>query len=107
VLTGGTGVDRFAFQLLSDSRKADPDLITDLAAEDFVDVRAIDANSAKDGNQAFQLVGAFTNKAGQALLTYSSALDQTTLELDVDADGKSDMTIVFDGDQRSFTNFVL
>jgi hypothetical protein len=25
----------------------------------------------------------------------------------VDADGKSDMTIVFDGDQRGFTGFIL
>jgi Ca2+-binding RTX toxin-like protein len=107
VLTGGAGVDRFAFQLLSDSRKSDPDLITDLAAEDFVDVRAIDANTLKDGNQAFQLVGGFTIKAGQAVLTYDSGLDQTSLLLDVDADGKSDMTIVFDGDQREFTGLVL
>ena len=33
--------------------------------------------------------------------------NQTSLLLDVDADGKSDMTIVFDGDQRGFTGFVL
>jgi choice-of-anchor C domain-containing protein len=106
-LTGGADVDRFVFQFASESRKSDPDLITDLEAQDLIDVRGLDANLNKDGDQAFQLVAAFTSKAAQAVLSYDALANRTSLLLDQDGDAKADMTIAMSGDQTGFTGFVL
>jgi hypothetical protein len=106
VLAGGADSDRFLFQRTSDSSASAADRITDLDASDLIDLQAIDANVNKAGNQAFQLAPSFTHKAAQAVLSYDSGTNVTSLLLDVDGDAVSDMTITMNGDQTGFTGFV-
>ena len=107
VMAGGPGKDRYFFTSVQDSPKGGADLITDLTNEDRVHLTDIDANVNKDGNQAFELVGELTGKAGQALLRYDMPTDQTRLLLDVDGNGNADAVILFSGDHRDFVNFAL
>lgn len=102
-LTGGTGADTFKFNALADSQPAH-DLITDLESTDTVDLSAIDADTTEDGNQAFHLVGSFTGHAKEAVLSYNGVI--TTLSMDVNGDGASDMDIQISGDATGFTHFV-
>lgn len=83
-LTGGTGNDLFVFDRLETG-----DTITDFAAGDHIDLRAIDANAGLNSDQAFDFIGsgAFTNVAGQ--LRY----DGTTLSGDVNGDGIADFAV--------------
>jgi Ca2+-binding RTX toxin-like protein len=106
-LTGGKGGDVFGFTDLADSTVGTPDLITDLEARDRIDLSAIDANTHKDGDQAFKLVAAFTHHAGEATLSYDEGSDRTSLMLDVDGDGSADALVQLAGDQSGFTHFVL
>ncbi len=103
LLTGGSGNDTFVF----DRVDLVSDRVTDLATGDVVDLSAIDADSTTGGNQAFELVTGFHNEAGEARLNYKAGKNETLLELDMNGDGVADMTITLDGDQRSFTGFVL
>ncbi len=104
-LTGGLAADTFVFRLLSDSAKNTPDLITDLANSDVIDLSMIDANSTVGGDQAFVIVGAFTGAAGQAVLAFAAGT--TTLSLDVDGDSKADSVIAMTGDHDTHGAFVL
>lgn len=63
-LTGGAGSDRFVFGSAGD---ANHDLITDFAFGDILDLRPMDANSNRSGNQSFTWLGTgdFSGKAGQ------------------------------------------
>lgn len=104
-LTGGTGADYFFFDMdavaLSGIGQAAPkDRILDLsfAQGDFIGLGAIDANVNVAGDQAFTWVTKFTKAAGQALLKYSVTTRLTTLELDIDGDGKADLRIEINGD---------
>ena len=112
-MTGGADADAFVFGSTLDSRKASPDIIYQITDADRIDLRAIDANINKDGNQAFEIVDAFSHKASQITLSYDFNTYYTTIQLDVDGDAKSDMTILLDGlvggfaDHSNFTNFVL
>ena len=62
-LTGGFSNDYFVYSLTTESTVASPDGITDFSAAsattfaDRIDLRAIDANRALSGNQAFTFVG--------------------------------------------------
>ena len=105
-MTGGSGSDRFVFTSITDSAVGAADRITDFnAAQDIVDLTAIDANSGLGGNQAFTWVTAFTGTAGQAVLTYSGGV--TTLRLDVNGDGASDFDLTFTGNVTSGTSAFL
>lgn len=108
-MAGGGGSDVFRFLALSDSSAdaARADLILDLEADDRIDLRAIDADAFKAGNQAFVLVGALDGHVRQAALSYDAGADRTLLQLDVNGDGQADMTVAMAGDRTSFTNFVL
>ncbi|MDB5468709.1 MAG: hypothetical protein JWR84_269 [Caulobacter sp.] len=105
-LAGGTGADRFVFTDLADSTNAagGRDTITDLLAEDIIDLSAIDANANVGGNQAFVKVAAFTGVAGQMTLSLSGA--STLLKVDVNGDSAADMTITLTGNHVSHVNFV-
>lgn len=65
------------------------DVIRDFAAGDRIDLRLIDANSTRGGDQAFTFIGAtaFTGVAGQ--LRY----DGITLSGDTNGDGIADFTV--------------
>jgi VCBS repeat-containing protein/autotransporter-associated beta strand protein len=103
-LVGGAGSDRFAFQSLISGKVT---LIADLTDADRIDLNQIDANTAKDGDQKFKIVDAFTHHAGQLTLAYDATHDRTVLSLDVDGDAKADMTVWISGDHASFDHFAL
>ena len=103
VLSGGAGADTFVFRSIQDSTVALSDRITDLGAEDRIDLSRIDADTTRDGDQAFALVDAFSGQAGQATLTLRG--DVTFLNLDIDGDGSSDFLLRLQGDQRDHDNW--
>jgi Ca2+-binding RTX toxin-like protein len=108
-LTGGAGADTFAFTDLDIHRFStgaglvEKDTIVDLsfAANDRIDLSAIDANVNSGGDQAFTFVSGFTSVAGQAVLSYNGAV--TTVQLDVDGDGKADFRIEINGNLTATT----
>lgn len=104
-LTGGVGSDRFVYRATADSTPANADYIQDLATGDLIDLSAIDAKASKVGDQAFNLVAAFTGKEAQAVLSYDGAT--TSLSLDTNGDAVADAVITMAGDQTGFTGFVL
>ncbi len=105
-LTGGGGSDTFKYNAVSDSSFADYDRIMDLGADDFIDLRNIDANVNVAGNQSFTQVDELTGEAGQLTLTWLPSAGFTLLSADVDGDGVADMRIVLYGDHSDFDNFL-
>ncbi len=106
-LTGGGGSDIFKYNEVSDSSFADYDRIMDLGADDFIDLRNIDANANVAGNQVFERVDEFTGQAGQLTLTWLPGAGFTLLAADVDGDGVADMRIVLYGNHEAFENILL
>lgn len=108
VLTGGQDADQFIFQALSDSVVGAADRIMDFnAAEDRIDLKAIDADTGLAGNQAFHFVSSFTNHAGEATLAYDSGANVTTLQLDVNGDGVADFALMINGSVGTSAGWVL
>ncbi len=105
VLKGGAGADVFAFRSLNDTG----DKIRDFAVVqgDVIDLSMIDAKAARDGDQAFRFVDAFTGRQGQAILTYDAAGDTTVLRLDVDGDRAADFVLSIDGHASAGDGWVL
>ena len=111
-LTGGRGNDRMAggagadtFIITADSIGVhEKDRISDFSVGDgdLLNLTAIDANTAVDGNQAFTAVAELTGAAGQMALSYKGGT--TTLTLDVDGDGKADYTMKIKGDLTLHTD---
>jgi Ca2+-binding RTX toxin-like protein len=104
VLSGGTGDDTYRFSSTLDSRRVAPDVIIGITNTDIIDIRAIDANINKDGNQAFAIVDHFSHKAGEMTLTYDPVSYYTTVAMDVNGDAKADMVILLDGTVGGFTD---
>lgn len=94
-LYGGTGADTFAYLSTFDSNPLARDIIHDFdrSEGDLIDLSAIDADLASDGNQAFSWLGdkAFTGTAGE--LRSSGELVQG----DVNGDGIVDLEIAVVG----------
>jgi Ca2+-binding RTX toxin-like protein len=105
VLDGSGGSDHFLYSKIGESLVRSSDTIVHLQDIDVIDLSAIDADTTTDGDQAFHLVKAFSHVAGQAVLSFDGT--NTTLQMDVDGDGKADMAIGLEGDRRDFSNFVL
>ncbi|MGZ8363055.1 MAG: calcium-binding protein [Caulobacteraceae bacterium] len=107
-LTGGDGRDWFFFTRASDSDSLNTDTITDLSgADDRIILKRIDADTTTDGNQAFHLVDAFTNHAGELTLTYDAGNNRTELAGDTDGDGDADLLVYLSGNHEDFTSFAL
>ena len=108
VLLGGAGADHFVYTALNDSTTGAPDQILDfsLVQNYRIDLSAIDANTSLGGDQAFTLVGAFSNQAGQAVLTYDAVHDTTALTLDVNGDGVSDFLLNINGHLTTSDGFI-
>jgi Ca2+-binding RTX toxin-like protein len=120
-LTGGRGADIIfagsynevaAYKSIKDSTVARPDQVTFTDRGDFtIDLHLIDANSAKDGDQAFRVVqDAFTHHAGELLLVSEATENggqETWILLDVNGDGRADGKIVMIGAHAEFDHFVL
>lgn len=100
-LIGGAGADQFRFTELGGT-----DVIADFEKGiDQINLSEIDANTQLAGNQAFAWASAFTHVAGQAVLSQSGGL--TTVKLDVNGDGKSDLDIVINGSVGTGDGWVL
>ena len=103
ILTGGAGKDRFIYLTAADSTKSATDLITDLTAQDSLDLSLIDADTITAGDQAFVRVGAFSGVAGQYSLTFDAVSGQSLLQADINGDSKADLVIAFTGDVTGMT----
>ena len=101
MLTGHLGGDTFDFDLATDigKKKGLVDIIADFGTGDLIDLSTIDANKKKSGDQAFKLLkkeGAdLTGKAGQ--LAYDQKKGTTTVQGDVDGNGKADFKLELTG----------
>lgn len=94
-LTGGSGADTFVFASLSDSRAGSArDVITDFSRgdDDYIDLRSIDADTTRGGNQAFDFIGtsSFSGEAGE--LRFKSGI----VSADVNGDGVADFQVKVD-----------
>jgi Ca2+-binding RTX toxin-like protein len=107
-LIGDTGADSFIFTATADSTNRAHDLITDFdAAEDHIDLSAIDARTDRANDQAFHLVAKFTGVSGQLTLTYDADDDVTLVRGDVNGDGRADLYIDVSGHLTDTAGFVL
>ena len=100
LLVGGLGRDVFDFNSILDSRRAGRDLISDFVqGEDIVDLRTIDANEDRRGNQKFKFLGESgpTKKGHQVYYTYDADNDLTIVRGDVDGNRKPDFQILLSG----------
>ena len=100
-LYGGAGADRFMYFAHYDSYAGSAsDWIHDFsqAEGDRIDLKKVDANSTKNGNQDFRFIGnaEFSGKAGE--LHYHIAGGTTYLEADRDGDSVADFAIRFDSE---------
>lgn len=100
-MTGGKGEDTFIFTTVQDTgrTKNTADTITDFNGRqgDIIDLSAIDAKLAVNGDQAFRFIGTrdFNDKAGE--LRYEIVKNDTYVYGDVDGNGKADFVIHLDG----------
>ncbi|MCB1445471.1 MAG: M10 family metallopeptidase C-terminal domain-containing protein [Rhizobiaceae bacterium] len=98
-LSGGKGKDVFIFELGDSTNTIEgADIILDFQhGKDRINLRGIDANINKDGDQAFKFIGNndFTGKAGQ--LHFERSNGDTHISMDVDGDKVADMMITLDG----------
>ncbi|NBB15113.1 hypothetical protein GVN21_07055 [Caulobacter sp. SLTY] len=108
-LIGGGGSDTFLIGEVSVARSSEAsfietDAISDYAIGlDIIDLSAIDAIASTSGiDDSFSIVSAFNGEAGQLVLTFSGGI--TTLQLDVDGDGKADYRLRINGDVRADTS---
>jgi len=112
-LTGGAGNDLFTYSAVNESATGNVDTILDfIKGEDRIDLSAIDANSATNGNQAFNFIGsaAFTaaNQNGSVRWFYDNVNNVTVIEVSNDADVAAEMRIQITGRvELSSTDFVL
>ncbi len=96
VMTGGAGHDLFDFNVLKDSgaAPASRDVITDFVrGSDHIDLRTLDANAAKAGNQVFTWIGtqSFHKVAGE--LHTGKISSGVIVSGDVTGDGAADFSI--------------
>ena len=100
-MTGGHGADSFVFESRAESgvSATTRDVITDFDASDLINVRDVDANELKFGDQNFRFIGAqaFHHVAGE-LRFYEfnpagSARDATFVQADVNGDARADFAI--------------
>lgn len=115
-LTGGAGNDVFAYRAVEDSTVQAHDSILDFNRGDLIDLSLIDADTTRDGNQAFTFIGsgAFTGTAdapaaGQ-LRAFQNSDGLWVVEGDVNGDGVADLQIfvtVTDNDPITGSDFVV
>jgi Ca2+-binding RTX toxin-like protein len=100
-LTGGDGADRFRFDTFDRNGASwrSADQITDFSStqKDRIDLRSIDANFGRAGNQAFSFIAdaAFDGHAGQLRTQHDGG--RIMIEADTDGDKLIDFVIRLDG----------
>lgn len=98
IMNGGAGRDRFDYDKIQESRGGLRDRIDGFQRNlDDIDLRTIDADVTKGGNQRFKFIGddAFTRTAGE--LHYRKVGAITKVEGDINGDGRADFTIDLTG----------
>jgi Ca2+-binding RTX toxin-like protein len=106
-LTGGGGADRFVF-LATDASAANAgavDVIADLAANEWIDLAAIDADTGVSGDQAFTVVETFSGAAAEARVWFDGA--DTHIDMNTDADADLEARILIAGDHRGHADLAL
>jgi Ca2+-binding RTX toxin-like protein len=108
-LAGAAGEDTFVFPLLADSA-ADPtrDVISDFEVGiDRIDLSALDANAALEGDQAFTFVGAGRDAVANSVTFFQEGGD-TIVQADVNGDATADFSVQLKGPHAlTATDFVL
>jgi Ca2+-binding RTX toxin-like protein len=94
-LVGGLGADTFVYASINDSSTIASDLIFDFnrVEGDRLDLVGIDANSGTGANDAFAVVAAFSNVAGQLVIATPDASGYYHVSGDVNGDGVADFVI--------------
>jgi Ca2+-binding RTX toxin-like protein len=101
-LTGGSQADLFFFKSIDESTvlPIGRDTIFDFkrVEGDIINVRQIDANINKGGNQNFEFIGddRFNNEAGE--LRFNHKNGNTLVNADVDGDGDADFSVLVIGE---------
>lgn len=98
-MAGGFGEDVFVFRSVQDSRIGAADLVTDFRrGVDVIDLSQIDADTTRQGNQAFELsdLNRFQNGDAGTIIVQQRA-NETRVILDDDGDGRADMLIRLSG----------
>lgn len=98
LLTGGKGRDVFIFAAVGDSAADRRDTVADFSRKqgDKIDLRAIDADTHRKGNQAFEFVGSKAFSGDEGELRYKKSDSGINVYADVDGDRKSDLAIHMD-----------
>lgn len=92
-LLGGAGVDTFVYKLALETPTAGMDTIMDFTGRDKLDLKGIDADVKKSGDQAF-VFGA--KAANNSVWWVSQESDRGTLYWDVNGDATADFGIEID-----------
>ena len=95
-LEGGGGADRFVFNTRQESTaNAQRDVITDFARSegDKIDLRSMDADSTRGGNQAFDFVGTATFSGDAGELRYRGHIISADINGDRMADFQLDVNL--------------
>ncbi len=98
-LTGGDGRDTFDFNFIKETGKtaATRDVVTDFTrGQDHIDIKTIDANSHKSGNQAFHFIGQQKFHHDEGELRYKVVSSGVIVQGDINGDGRADFTIEVD-----------
>jgi Ca2+-binding RTX toxin-like protein len=103
VLVGGGGADRFVFKSGdTDKTRTGADTIEDFSVKqkDMIDLAAIDADTTRGKNNAFDFIGdnRFHKEAGE--LRFDKKGGDTYVMGDTDGDGKADFMIHLDGNVK-------
>jgi Ca2+-binding RTX toxin-like protein len=96
-LTGSSGQDLFDYNALNETGRTTStrDQILDFhRRQDDIDLRTIDANENRSGNNVFRFIGtdAFSDRAGE--LRIRDLGDNVIVQSDADGDGRSDFEIL-------------
>lgn len=88
-LTGGAGADHFVFGTASESVGRNRDIVTDFSEQDFINLRAIDADTTRAGNQNFHFIDTrvFSGVAGELREKFGN------VAADTDGDGQADLYV--------------
>jgi Ca2+-binding RTX toxin-like protein len=107
-LAGGLLGDIFKWREVDLSATWADARVTDFSAAggDVIDLSDIDASAKKAGNQAFQVVEAFT-KHGQMVMTYNAGTNTTQIDCQIDKDADIDFSLVVNGDVTGGAGLVL
>lgn len=108
LFTGNDGNDIFDFNSIFDSLKGagKRDVISDFKIgdnvaggldDDLIDLKTIDANSLRAGNQHFRFVDKFHHKAGELDVKQDLVHGTTIVQGDIDGNGRADFQIELTG----------